>query len=60
MSTQYIVETGSGTRVTVYEQNVERATRAELWAPGEEVNLTWLPEHSFVVRPEEPAPQATA
>ena len=60
VSTQYIVETGRGTRLTVYEQNVERATRAELWAPGEEVHLTWLPEHSFVVRPEEPAPQASA
>ena len=24
-------------RLTVYEQNVERATRAELWAPGEAV-----------------------
>jgi hypothetical protein len=33
----------------VYEQNVERATRAELWAPGEEVVLTWSPDHSFVV-----------
>ena len=60
VSTQYIVETGSGTRLTVYEQNVERATRAELWAPGEEVHLNWLPEHSFVVQPEEPAPQASA
>ena len=39
-----------GARLTVYEQNVERATRAELWAPGEEVLLTWSPDHSFVVR----------
>ena len=35
--------------VTVYEQNVERATRAELWTPGEEVQLTWSPDHTFVV-----------
>jgi hypothetical protein len=28
---------------------VERATRADLWAPGEEVLLTWSPDHSFVV-----------
>ena len=35
--------------MTVFEQNVERATKAELWAPGEQVALTWLPEHSFVV-----------
>jgi spermidine/putrescine transport system ATP-binding protein len=60
VSTQYIVDTAGGTRLTVYEQNVERATRAELWAPGEEVHLTWLPEHTFVVRPDEPAPGASA
>jgi spermidine/putrescine transport system ATP-binding protein len=50
VSTQYIVEATGGVSLTVYEQNVERATKAELWAPGEEVNVTWSPEHSFVVR----------
>ena len=50
VSTSYIVETRSGARITVYEQNVERATRSELWAPGEEVRLTWAPEHTFVLR----------
>jgi len=35
--------------VTVYEQNVQRATKAELWSSGENVQLSWLPEHSFVV-----------
>jgi spermidine/putrescine transport system ATP-binding protein len=49
VSTQYIVETRSGTRISVYEQNMERATKSELWAPGEEVHLAWSPEHSFVV-----------
>jgi spermidine/putrescine transport system ATP-binding protein len=49
VSTQYIVELRGGRRVTVYEQNVERATRAELWTPGEEVRLSWAPEHSFLV-----------
>jgi hypothetical protein len=47
----------------VYEQNVERATRAELWAPGEEVLLTWSPDHSFVVvdpAPTENPAEATA
>ena len=34
VSTQYIVETSAGRPVTVYEQNVERATRSELWASG--------------------------
>jgi spermidine/putrescine transport system ATP-binding protein len=50
VSTQYIVESRGGVRVSVYEQNVERATKAELWAPGEEVTLSWSPDHSFVVR----------
>ena len=49
VSTQYQIEARGGARLTVYEQNVERATRAELWAPGEEVLMTWSPDHSFVV-----------
>lgn len=48
VSTQYQVESRGGT-LTVYEQNVERATRAELWARGDEVQMTWSPDHSFVV-----------
>ncbi len=50
VSTSYIVETKAGGRVTVYEQNVERATRAELWTPGEDVRLTWSPDHTFAVQ----------
>jgi spermidine/putrescine transport system ATP-binding protein len=49
VSTQYMVALPDRRRVTVYEQNVERATKAELWNPGEAVQLAWLPEHSFVV-----------
>ena len=49
VSTQYIVKLADGHSVTVYEQNVQRATKAELWASGENVQLSWLPEHSFVV-----------
>jgi spermidine/putrescine transport system ATP-binding protein len=49
VSTQYQVEAGGGARLTVFEQNVERATRTELWRPGESVILTWAPDHSFVV-----------
>jgi spermidine/putrescine transport system ATP-binding protein len=49
VSTQYQVEARGGARLTVYEQNVERATKAELWAPGESVQLTWSPDHTFVV-----------
>jgi spermidine/putrescine transport system ATP-binding protein len=49
VSTQYIVRLPDGHNVTVYEQNVERATKAELRIRGEVVQLAWLPEHSFVV-----------
>jgi spermidine/putrescine transport system ATP-binding protein len=49
VSTQYIVKLPDGHKVTVYEQNVQRATKAELWSSGESVHLSWLPEHSFVV-----------
>jgi spermidine/putrescine transport system ATP-binding protein len=59
VSTQYIVEASGGARLTVYEQNVERATKAELWAPGEEVSLTWAPDHSFVIN-EPPSTARTA
>jgi spermidine/putrescine transport system ATP-binding protein len=49
VSTQYQIDAQGGARLTVYEQNVERATRAELWTPGEAVLMTWSPDHSFVV-----------
>jgi spermidine/putrescine transport system ATP-binding protein len=49
VSTQYMVALPDGHHVTVYEQNVERATKAELWTRGEQVQLAWQPEHSFVV-----------
>ena len=59
VSTQYIVELPGGHRVTVYEQNVERATKSELWTRGEAVQLAWLPEHSFVVAGDSAADPAT-
>ena len=49
VSTQYIVALADGHRVTVFEQNVERATKAELWTTGEAVVLSWQPDHSFIV-----------
>ncbi len=58
VSTQYIVETRAGMPITVYEQNLERATRSELWAPGVEVVLTWSPDHTFVVPTETETPAA--
>ena len=56
VSTSYIVEARGGGTVTVYEQNVERATRAELWTPGEEVQMTWSPDHTFAVDASGPPP----
>jgi spermidine/putrescine transport system ATP-binding protein len=50
VSTQYLVEARGGATIMVYEQNVERATKAELWSQGEAVQLTWSPDHTFVVR----------
>jgi len=55
VSTQYVVELKDGHKMTVYEQNVERATRAELWERGEDVRLSWSPDHGFVVPAEGPA-----
>ena len=49
VSTQYIVTLADGHRVTVFEQNVERATKSELWNAGEQVVLAWSPDHCFVV-----------
>jgi spermidine/putrescine transport system ATP-binding protein len=54
VSTQYLVEARGGATIMVYEQNVERATKSELWTTGEEVQLTWSPDHTFVVRADEP------
>jgi spermidine/putrescine transport system ATP-binding protein len=50
VSTSYIVEARGGARLTVYEQNVERTSHGSLHRPGEEVSLTWSPDHTFAVR----------
>ena len=54
VSTQYIVETRSGKRISVYEQNVERTSHGSLHRPGDEVRLSWSPSHSFVVHDASP------
>ena len=58
VSTQYLVEARGGAQIMVYEQNVERATKSELWAPGEAVQLTWSPDHTFVVHDDPGQPTA--
>lgn len=49
VSTQYVVETPRGGRLTVYEQNVERTLHGSLYRPGDDVRLAWSPDHSFAV-----------
>ncbi len=55
VSTQYIVEGKNGLPMTVYEQNVERTSNRSLFQAGDEVHLSWMPEHTFVVRDSAPA-----
>jgi spermidine/putrescine transport system ATP-binding protein len=49
VSTQYLVETGDGHRLTVYAQNLETGGAAEALADGQRVLLTWKPQHTFVI-----------
>jgi spermidine/putrescine transport system ATP-binding protein len=55
VSTQYIVELRSGETVTVYEQNVARTVHGSLFQNGQQVQLCWSPDHTFVVGSETPA-----
>jgi spermidine/putrescine transport system ATP-binding protein len=48
-STSYIIEAGGGERITVFEQNVERTSHNSLHRPGEDVHLSWSPDHTFAV-----------
>ena len=49
VSTQYIVQTAEGHRLSVYAQNLDTAGAAELLADGQRVVLTWKPQHTFVI-----------
>jgi spermidine/putrescine transport system ATP-binding protein len=49
VSTQYLVQTGEGHRLTVYAQNLTTAGAGELLADGQQVQLTWKPQHTFVI-----------
>lgn len=51
VSTQYLVETKDGRRLTVYAQNLETSGAAEALADGQRVRLTWKPQHTFVIGP---------
>ncbi|PZR64656.1 MAG: spermidine/putrescine ABC transporter ATP-binding protein [Chloroflexi bacterium] len=49
VSTQYLVETRDGQRLTVYSQNLETSGAGEALADGQQVRLTWKPQHTFVI-----------
>jgi spermidine/putrescine transport system ATP-binding protein len=53
VSTQYLVETADGQRLSVYAQNLETGGAAEALADGQRVRLTWKPQHTFVIGPTE-------
>jgi len=48
VSTQYLIQT-EGHRLIVYAQNLDTAGAAELLADGQRVQLTWKPQHTFVI-----------
>jgi spermidine/putrescine transport system ATP-binding protein len=49
VSTQYLVQTSEGHRLTVYAQNLNTAGAGELLADGQHVQLSWKPQHTFVI-----------
>jgi spermidine/putrescine transport system ATP-binding protein len=49
VSTQYLVQTADGHRLTVYSQNLETSGASEVLADGAPVRLTWKPQHTFVI-----------
>jgi spermidine/putrescine transport system ATP-binding protein len=49
VSTQYLIETADGHRLTVYTQNLDTAGASEAMADGQHVRLTWKPQHTFVI-----------
>ena len=48
VSTQYLVQT-EGHRLIVFAQNIDTAGASELLADGQQVALTWKPQHTFVI-----------
>ena len=49
VSTQYLVETADGRKLTVYAQNLETSGASEVLADGQRVRLAWRPQHTFVI-----------
>jgi spermidine/putrescine transport system ATP-binding protein len=55
-STSYLIESAGGHRLTVFEQNVERTSHGSLHRPGDDVQLSWSPDHTFAVGKDGAAP----
>jgi spermidine/putrescine transport system ATP-binding protein len=51
VSTQYLIETADGHKLTVYAQNLETSGASEGHPDGQRVRLTWRPQHTFVIGP---------
>jgi spermidine/putrescine transport system ATP-binding protein len=51
VSTQYLIETADGHKLTVYAQNLETSGASEAHPDGQRVRLTWRPQHTFVIGP---------
>jgi spermidine/putrescine transport system ATP-binding protein len=49
VSTQYLIETSDGHRVTVYSQNLETSGSSEALSNGARVRMSWKPQHTFVI-----------
>lgn len=49
VSTQYLVQTADGHKLTVYAQNLETSGASEALADGQRVRLAWKPQHTFVI-----------
>jgi spermidine/putrescine transport system ATP-binding protein len=53
VSTQYLVRTSDGHRMTIYAQNLETSGVGEALADGQEVRISWKPQHTFVIEASE-------
>jgi spermidine/putrescine transport system ATP-binding protein len=49
VSTQYVVRLDEGRDVVVYTQNLDVSGVGEQHRVGQQVRLTWLPKHTFVI-----------
>ena len=52
VSTQVRIALADGSLVTVYEQNLARASRSDAWRAGDEVTIGWAPDDTFAVDPD--------